>query len=461
MNESNSGFSFGAPPEPDDGGIGDVDAIEVSGEPVSRSEAKTLGFVQFDTSREAKASSAVFRLDQLPGDISGDLSKKLEAAWHHLKQNDIDEALTLAQEVVWEYPSLVAAKVIIARCFINRKEYAKALNILQAVGAADFTAETHYYIALCQNRLGKIKEAQDALKQAKALPADPVTRKRVTDLALQLQGEQAVCPVCGKKVLYDSMVEVGDETVCANCAKNMPEDDGEEDGGEADGDDEPDDDLPAGKRRKRLRPPLTRTDILMRVVFVVFLAALLTLGVWAMSFVAPDYYAMIRSLLPASWTFLPNTGSVNTIAEIETRAAQQQIRPSTRRILSTRSRASGSSTGPLFRGWKNATEPIRRRFRRRPPGNTGSTATRANSTGPRRNRTPGKPSPSPSAHPSAMFARGNRPTPSPSDPAPGSGTSTPCANPARDKSCIWWPSIWRRTARRKSSRCTAGTGRDG
>ena len=98
MSESNTGFSFGVPPEPDGGD--NVDAIEVSGEPVSRSEAKTLGFVQFDTSREAKASSAVFRLEQLPDDISGDLSKKLEAAWHHLKQNDIDEALTLAQEVV-------------------------------------------------------------------------------------------------------------------------------------------------------------------------------------------------------------------------------------------------------------------------------------------------------------------------------------------------------------------------
>ncbi len=146
MSDAKSGFTFGQPPEAADDDIADIDAIEVSGEPVSRSEAKNLGFVQFDTSREAKASSAVFRLDQLPGDISGDLSKKLEAAWHHLKQNDIDEALTLAQEVVWEYPSLVAAKVIIARCFINRKEYDLALNLLQAIGDSEMNAETLYYI---------------------------------------------------------------------------------------------------------------------------------------------------------------------------------------------------------------------------------------------------------------------------------------------------------------------------
>ncbi len=327
MSDAKSGFTFGQPPEAADDDIADIDAIEVSGEPVSRSEAKNLGFVQFDTSREAKASSAMFRLEQLPSDISGDLSKKLETAWRHLKRNEIDDALTLAQEVVWEYPSLVAAKVIIARCFVNRKEYAKALNILQAVGSSDLTAETHYYVALCQSRLGKLKEAQDALKQAKALPADPVTRKRLTDLTLQLQGEHVVCPVCGKKVLYDSMVEVGDQTVCANCAKNMPAEDAEGELGDGEEDDDDDlEDASAGKRRKRLRPPLTRADILMRVVFAVFLLALLALGVWAMPFVAPEYYATFRSFLPADWTFLPSAGSVSSISDIENQAARQQER---------------------------------------------------------------------------------------------------------------------------------------
>ena len=301
VTESNSGFSFGAPPDSSDDGTEEVDAIEVSGEPVTRSEAKNMGLVSFESGRhEAHGSLPSISKEQLPSDISDELTNKLEAAWSHLKRNEIEEALTLAQEVVWEYPALVAAKLIIARCFINRKEYEKALAILQAISENDMNSETLYYIGLCQSRLGRIKEAIDTLKLTRASSADTVIRKRASDLLLHLQGEQTVCPVCGKKTLYDSMVDVGDQTVCNNCAKSMTEEEEDEDF---------DEEELSGKRRKRLRRPLTWSEILMRLVFAIFLAGVLLFGVYILSFISPYHYSLVRGYLPASWTFLPEVGS--------------------------------------------------------------------------------------------------------------------------------------------------------
>ena len=306
MSDGDNGFSFGSKGAPRGGGkagaddSGDIDAIEVSGEPVSRTEAKSLGLAAGDSQRMARSPTAVLRKDQLPDGVTPQLSEKLEKAWTHLKRNEIEDALTLAQEAVWEYPSLVAAKLIIARCFINRKEYDKALAILQAIPEADKTPETLYYLGLSQSRLGKIREAIETLKLSRLASNDPVIRKRANDLLMHLQGEQTVCPACGKKTLYDSMVEVGNRSVCTNCAKSEREKLGEE---EEELDEE--EILNGGKRRKRLRPPLSRTDIMVRLLFILFLVFILYIGLYFMSLLTPGSYASIRSLLPASWTFLP------------------------------------------------------------------------------------------------------------------------------------------------------------
>lgn len=311
--EFDSGFSFGMPsaskpPRPSDDDQGDVDAIDVSGEPVSRSEAKNMGLASFESGRHAARSAATrMRLDQLPADVSSELAGKLEKAWQHLKRNETDQALTVAQEVVWEYPSLVAAKLIIARCFINRKEYEKGLAILQAVAESDKNAECYYYIGLCQSRLGRLKDAIDSLKRSRSSTKDDAIRRRAGDLLMHLQGEQAVCEVCGKKALYDSMVEVGNRLVCANCAKSDAADDD---------DDEYDDDeyeyVGNRRRRRRLRPPLSRTDVLMRLLAVLFVFLLLTFGVYLLFMLAPSYYASFRSYFPASWRFLPQASPVGS-----------------------------------------------------------------------------------------------------------------------------------------------------
>lgn len=285
------GFSFKpqSSGEPDDDD--DVDAIEVSGDPVSRSEAKNMGLVNMDSAREPKSTSSSFaKRNKLPGDLPKELAAKLESAWSHLKRNEVEEALTLAQEVVWERPTLMQAKLIIARCFVNRKEYDKALAILKAIPEADADAEVHYYIGLSQSRLGRIREAMDALKRSRANATDTMLKKRANDLLLHLQGEQTVCPVCGKKTLYDSMVEVGNQTVCANCAKNGVEEEDDEDEEAVVG--------AGAKRRKRLKPPLSKSEIMMRFLFVLFIIALLAFGVYFMRLVVPETYMTIREVMP-------------------------------------------------------------------------------------------------------------------------------------------------------------------
>ncbi|MCC8190755.1 MAG: CDC27 family protein [Planctomycetes bacterium] len=300
---SDGGFSFGAgtqPPADDDDG--EIEAIEVSGEPVSRREAKSLGLMNIDSRRDARSVTSILRKDQLPPDLPEELVKKVESAWTHLKRNEVEQAMTLAQEVVFEYPSLVAAKLIIARCFINRKQYDKALALLQAIPEEEKNPETLYYIGLCLSRLGKIKEAIDILRACHASSSEALLKKRTSDLLLHLQGEKTTCPRCGKKTLYDSMVDVGNQTVCATCAKTaVAEAEAEEE------EEEDEEELEKGntRRRKRLRPPMTKQDLLIRLLFAVCMMVFLAFGVYMLYLLAPSYYSALRVWLPAEWRFLP------------------------------------------------------------------------------------------------------------------------------------------------------------
>lgn len=294
MSDEPSGFSFGKPladDEDDSPFMEEGDAIEVSGEPVSRNEAKKLGVVSLDAVRERKAAtstSTALRPGKLPAGVADETAEKMDQAWQYLKRNEIDQALTTAQEVVWEHPDLVAPKLIIARCFMAREEYEKALNLLQAIPNIENESEALYYIGLSQSKLGKIGEALKSLNVCRATTGDSVLKKRASDLIAHLQGEQTVCPMCGKKTLYDGMVDVGDQTVCADCAEQLAEDmdDGFDDGDGA-----------GGRRRKRLRPPLSRTEILARVfLFVVIVGCLMAV----LFYVAPAFYNQIRSYVPSS-----------------------------------------------------------------------------------------------------------------------------------------------------------------
>jgi tetratricopeptide (TPR) repeat protein len=317
------GFSFGTPspppgsPEPfekkssgdtavmanpfaDDG-----ETVEVAGEPVSRIEARSMGYSSLGNTRSTRrvsnyANTRILR-ERLPVDLGEELVQKLEKAWNHLRRNELTEAMTISQEVAWENPSLLAAKLIIARCFIVRRQHDKALAILTAIPEAERDAETMYYIGLCQSRLGKTKEAIQTLQQSRTSSTDTLIRRRANDLLSSLQGDQAVCPLCGHKHSYEAMIELGDRLLCPDCAKKEFDKEGkggEEGEGWEDEEREP-------SIRRRLRAPLTRTEKIIRGVFVLFLISILFFGVYLVYLLAPEHYARLRAALPAGQALLP------------------------------------------------------------------------------------------------------------------------------------------------------------
>jgi tetratricopeptide (TPR) repeat protein len=300
---SDDGFSFGAPAigvmDNDDPGDGKSTTaiIDVLGEPVSRSEAKSLGYSSFGNLR-AGSTRAVTRIMHrpLPPDLEAPLADKMETAWNHLRCNELDEAMTLAQEVAWEKPDLVSAKLLIARCFIVRDQNDKALAILSAIPDPERDAEILYYTGFCQSRLGKTKEAIATLQQSQKNSTDTLIRQRAGDLLLSLRGEKSICPLCGRKFDYESLVEAGDRLLCPDCAREELE---------KAGDDDPEDGETNAKRRKRLRPPLTPVEMAIRIVFVLFFFFMLGFSVYLVYLLSPEHYKWLRSNLPYVGEFMP------------------------------------------------------------------------------------------------------------------------------------------------------------
>jgi DNA-directed RNA polymerase subunit RPC12/RpoP len=307
---SEKGFFFGATPMPANGSASDSDdgIAEVSGEPISRNEAKTLGV--FDLNQQSslmergsrttrvrrKSASGRHAAFAAPEGVSPETVRKVEEARDLLSEGEIEKALTLAQEAVWEQPSFVAAKVVIARAFIANNENSKALALLQAIPDQEMIAEAVYYQGIALNNIGRGPEALEAFKKSLArASSDADLRKHATDMISRMRGEYIACPICGRKVLPDAIVDIGEESVCSDCARKLEEEEPDDDEFDATG----------LRRRRKLRPPKSKTDILLRIVIGI-LALFIIL--FALYYAAPDYYMKFRSLLPESWSFPPRTG---------------------------------------------------------------------------------------------------------------------------------------------------------
>lgn len=320
MDEKNGGFSFGFGNAPEKGDKSaaeepfEIEAIEVDGEPVSRSEARRLGIGtkllgedrpsgRYTAGREppSKDKTSIVARAALR-------DKAIAEALDHLENNEIEEALTLAQEMVWRHPDSIPPKIIIARCFINRKEYDKALAILSAIPDGEKKAEIWYFMGLSQSRLGKVAEAMEALRKARNLAETPTSAKRASDLLATLVNEKTTCPVCGKSVPASALVYAGDRLVCSDCADAEQTASGRfapRKGAEGDDEDEYEDEATEDggtRRRKRLRPPRSKAELLLRFLFL--LCILFILGYFLYT-VFPGYYNAARSFLPRDWTFIP------------------------------------------------------------------------------------------------------------------------------------------------------------
>ncbi|MDR3077153.1 MAG: hypothetical protein LBV15_00115, partial [Planctomycetota bacterium] len=283
----------------------DPEATEVAGDPVSRSEAQSLGYTSLMPPKDDSPSSSVrVRLKSLPPETGAEAVDKLLTAWNLLKKNKIEEAMTISQEVAFQNPSMMEPKLVISRCFVARREYAKGLNVLNTIPDEDKDAEAFYYSGLCLSRIGKIKDALAVLKKSRVMSTDDVSRKRANDLILSLQGEQIACPVCGRKTTYDSMVEVEDRLLCATCAKKTKHVAHNKEGEEEEEESDPEVDLK--KPRKKIRPPLTRAEMILRASFVLILLAAVALGLYLLYEFSPNNSAWIRSSIPIVGEYLPS-----------------------------------------------------------------------------------------------------------------------------------------------------------
>lgn len=242
---------------------------------------------------------------EAPAEIAS-LDEKLEMAWEHLRRNELDDAMAIAKEASRKHPDVAAAKMILARCYINRKEYQKSLAILNAIPDRDKNAEAFYFLGLCRGRMGNVPKAMEALEESIAGSADEQAKKRAGDLLRHLRGGRAACPECGGQVQYADLVDVGNKTVCPDCARELS-------GGSA-----------AGEPGKAEAVPVVRTargggfikKLLRRAASLFLLFGLAYAGLYAASRTVPDQYENIRARLPEAWSFLPKTGkSANSLAE--------------------------------------------------------------------------------------------------------------------------------------------------
>lgn len=234
--------------------------VEVTWEAVTRKEAENMKIdpaLYMDSGSTLIDESA--SADLSPG-AADTPEAKVKIARRHLRKKEVEEALTIAQEAVWANPNLVSAKIVIARCFILRKQFDKAFAILNAIPEEARTPEVQYYMAVCNSNLGRLPEALALLKQAKAACTDQALAKKIKEYMSHLKGASAVCQVCGQKKPYNDMVEVDGHMVCSDCAA--------EDDDEDDDDSDEEDERPAARKGRKIRSRHAAESKLLPVLIV-------------------------------------------------------------------------------------------------------------------------------------------------------------------------------------------------
>ncbi len=192
--ESTKCVSAGVPASHD---LRSEEVVEVEGEPISRSQARQLGIVDFDvvsggTAHEAEAAEKTAPLPETSRaaasePLSGP-ALKIGAAKKFLAGGNMEEALALAQEVVHENGASAEARVVMVRAFMGMGDYAKTLAMLQAVTKSEETAETLYLRGLASASLNRRSEAVRHLQAALAKQsADPEILEQAKKLLDRLQ----------------------------------------------------------------------------------------------------------------------------------------------------------------------------------------------------------------------------------------------------------------------------------
>lgn len=274
-------LSGDAPVRPEEDEPEDVEVIVIS--KISSDSGRVIQTVPFDLASGDGEKGSLSSVESV--------EKELEAARGHLRNNELDDALSLAMEVARLRPELVEAKLIIARCFINRKEYRKAQAILQAIPETGKDAEIYYHLGLCRGRIRDIPGAIEALEKSVAIASDKTVCSRAEDLLAHLKSGEAVCSECGQKTTSESMTDIGDKTVCTACAaalsgvmKQV---------------------APEAGTGQPVRGNGSLAGWIRKAAVIPFLAAFVYLALYILSIATPSGYKELRTRLPAAWSFLP------------------------------------------------------------------------------------------------------------------------------------------------------------
>lgn len=198
------------------------DAVMV--EPVSRAEAEKIG-VDIHPRQPGGKADGTSIINNGNSTASADPMEVMADIRQMLRQGKVDLALPLAQELVWQHPELTAAKVLIARCFQAKREYPKAIAILQSIVSTTEDDDAYYFLAVCQKDSGKRKEAGQTIERALKIAKDTSIRRRAQDLSLAIKGEPVQCEECGREFTPDVLTEIDGQLVCTECAESLAIDD--------------------------------------------------------------------------------------------------------------------------------------------------------------------------------------------------------------------------------------------
>ncbi len=195
-------------------------ATAVAPEPLAQAQQAAV-----ETAAAAASSFAVKGKRATPAEAAANLTveQRLEIIRDDVEKGDVNVALAKAQELVGQYPDCTAAKLIIARCFGKKGEFAKAAVILENFLAGEASnEEALFLLGRCQQEMGKLKEARLTLERCRALAKDEERKARIEELLRGFSGSgKGICASCAESVPQSQLQEVNGRKVCPNCRQRL------------------------------------------------------------------------------------------------------------------------------------------------------------------------------------------------------------------------------------------------
>ncbi|MHC4870575.1 MAG: tetratricopeptide repeat protein [Planctomycetota bacterium] len=149
----------------------------------------------------------------------------VEDAENALAGGDIDRAVSAAQAIIKSNPESIDARILIARCFGKKGEFAKAMPILKIIiNKAPDRLDAWFLLGRCQQELGKDDEAKDSFNQIIEIDSESEIAERAKEVLADLGSrheDNAVCANCMESVSSASLSDVEGRMICVDCRDKM------------------------------------------------------------------------------------------------------------------------------------------------------------------------------------------------------------------------------------------------